>query len=263
MLQERERALIELAEAMRRPLLRGAMAVALATMSGLALITMLLAAVSFPASYQHSLTVPAAQLLADQRAMDQGVQRLQDEMTSSDHWEATFTDDEINGWLALELRKRFPALLPHTFQDPRVRIASGEAKLACRYLGHRPPTVITIAVDVQSTDEPNVLAVRLKKTQVGAVCGLTEIAVEKIDQAALRARIPVIWDDADGDPVAMVYLPESVLDHGRDVWIDTIQLRDGEVYVAGHSQSGERSSTTGTMAARRKLLHAPLMMSGM
>ena len=37
-------------------------------------------------------------------------------------WQTTITAEEINGWLAVDMVKNHPKLLPPTFHDPRVAI---------------------------------------------------------------------------------------------------------------------------------------------
>ena len=111
--------------------------------------------------------------LLEQRILD-----VYNAVQNEGEWRVTISDDQINGWLASQLPKQFPYLLPHHASDPRVRIQNDKAHLACQYSNGRMSAVLSMAVEAFATDKPNVVGVRIVTARIGAVPGLMGTAVE-------------------------------------------------------------------------------------
>ncbi len=164
-------------------------------------------------------------------------------------WDAVFTADQINGWLAVDMPRNYPGLLPNTFSDPRVAIQPGDITLACRYDGPELRAVLTISCDVYLSAS-NTVALRVK----GAHCGLMPLplgnVLEAISHTARELELPLEWRRSGGDPVAllsMAVLSGHLSAHQR-VELDTIELRDGELFVAGRTEHASRSPAAAVAA---------------
>ncbi len=153
------------------------------------------------------------------------------------HWDAVFTADQINGWLAVDMHRNHPGLLPESLSDPRISITPGDATLACRYQGPQLDAVLTISCDVYLSP-PSAIAIRIK----GAHAGLMPLPLGKVLDAiahtAQKLEIPLEWRRSGGDPVALLTLapPHNGSGDRRQIELDTIELRDGELYVAGRTE---------------------------
>ncbi len=179
---------------------------------------------------------PARQAEAGDR-LEKQVLDLRNEVRRDGHWEAVFTDEQINGWLAVDLPEKFPNTLPTGVSDPRIDIDPEQVQLACRYDSSKISAVISLAVDVHLTDEPNVLALRIRRARAGAL----PIPLNRwLDQATTKAHnagIQVRWEQRDGDPVALVTIPTDHEEYDeRLLRLETIELRDGELYLAGRTE---------------------------
>jgi hypothetical protein len=135
-------------------------------------------------------------------------------------------------------------LLPVEAIDPRVLIRPGRATLACRYRENGLETVMSIDVELYMA-EPNAISLRLCNARAGSIpVPLGEI-IEGLSQAATDANLDLRWLKADGDPVAIVrFLPPR--DEDDMVYqLETMELREGELYVAGRtSRGGSEQSPT-------------------
>ena len=195
-----------------------------------------------PQFYQQELHASEASLTAGGQQMEQHVLELLDDLHDEGdvhdegQWEATFSDDEINGWLAVDLKKEFPRLLPHRVHDPRVSISEEAAQIACQYKSPDLTVVLSMDVDAFVTDEPNVIGFRVHRARIGAVPGLEKMAKDEITRAARRSRIKLRWTEQDGVHVAMVTIPGDAVLKGHQVLIDKIELHEGAVHLAGRSQ---------------------------
>src|SRR5687768_16914905 len=84
--------------------------------------------------------------------LEQQVIELHNEVRQTGHWEATFTDEQINGWLAADLPGKFPNALPKGVSEPRVAIHPEEAQVACRYQSPKIETVFSMGVEISLTE---------------------------------------------------------------------------------------------------------------
>ena len=119
--------------------------------------------------------------------------------------------------------------------DPRVAIRPGELTLAYRAETDTFAGVVTVALDV-FLPEPNVVAVRIR----GARAGLNAVALEKHDRRDHEFRSEKWtsvsqWRQIKGDPVALFTLP-PLEDDNRRMRVETVQLGDGELYIAGTTE---------------------------
>jgi len=66
-------------------------------------------------------------------------------------------------------------------------------------------------------------------------------AIERITAAAEKADLELRWQQAEGDPVALVSIRPPRDEKKRVLRIESIKLGDGEVYLAGSSEGSEGS----------------------
>jgi hypothetical protein len=218
----------------------GAIAVALLAVSsgmGLGVLAIYRAARHEPEFYQQALqATPGLQARASD-ALERNLLELHNDARQQGRWQAVFTEEQINGWLATELPEKFPMLLPPGTQDPRVDVAPQRAQVACRYEQGNFSAVISFALDIALTDETNQLAIRVHKLRAGAIPVPLRRFLERIASAAHRAEIDLSWRQTEGDPVALVMVPVHHEDYAhREIYLETVELRDGEVFLAGRTE---------------------------
>lgn len=157
-------------------------------------------------------------------------------------WQSLFTADQINAWLALELAANYPDLLPGELRDPRVSIRRNEATIACRYASGEMAAVLSLTVDA-ALHKPNVLALRIRRARAGALPVPLAQVLDNISHAARELHLRLEWRKIQGDPVALITFSET-----RDDWLDglhlqTVELREGELFVAGTNGGADPSES--------------------
>ncbi len=188
-----------------------------------------------PEFYSNALATEPAALAAGRDRMLDRAATLASDVQKGGRWEAVFTAEEINGWLALELGSSEANCLPAEFRDVRVAIQPEGIMLACRYSHASAQSVLWAALEPYIA-EPNVLALRIRKVRAGRLPLPMKGVLRALSQAAERSSLPLEWRQADGDPVALVSLPVHSGDRAWLVHIDTLTLRQGELYLAGSSR---------------------------
>jgi uncharacterized protein YpmS len=188
-----------------------------------------------PEFYRVATAVdPIAQQQASHEMLQQAA-ALKNESRREGRWQAVFTAEQINGWLAVDLVENHPDALPETLRDPRVAIEPGRMMLACRFQQGRAGSVLALAVEPY-LPEPNVLALRISKARAGLMPMPLSEVLDQVSQAAVQAGLPVQWRQDGGEPVAWIPLPSLSENGEKRVQIDTLELRRGEIYLAGSTR---------------------------
>jgi hypothetical protein len=192
--------------------------------------------------YQQAIAAQPSQQQAHGQKMERRLLDLRNDVRQPGRFEAVFTDEEINGWLAVDLPRKFPRTLPSEVREPRVAIHPDQVQLAFQVESDSIAVVMHLALDVQLTDQPNVLAVRLHKAKAGMLPLPLDEWLEDIDTAAHGAGIPMRWTQQDGDPVALITIPVQHPEYeAQQIHLDTIELREGTIYLAGRAEEGPRT----------------------
>lgn len=167
--------------------------------------------------------------------MVQQVTALASDTQKDGVWEAVFTAEQINGWLAVDMPRNHPDLLPSSVSDPRVTIEPEQVRIACRANRGDWTGVVSVAVDVYLA-EPNVVALRIREARVGSLPLPLQGILDKISQEAAQTDIEIRWRQAEGDPVVEVLIPPPRDKDDKRVRIESLQLGEGRVYVSGSTE---------------------------
>ncbi len=157
---------------------------------------------------------------------------LASDLRRAGHWHTLFTAEQINAWLALELKTNYPELLPDEWRDPRISLREKEARIACRYINGELSTVLSLTLEAYLS-EPNVLALRIRSARAGALPVPLAKVLESISHAARELHLRLEWRKLEGDPVALISFPSPGRPASEQVNLEALELRDGELFVSG------------------------------
>lgn len=208
-------------------------AIGVAVTIALVLLGLYFAARHEPAFYREALEIDPAVL---EKASDDMLRRstaLASAVKKKGHWEALFTAEQINGWLAVDMVKNHADALPPTLHDPRVSIHEKQITIACRFEQGGVNSVLSLTVE-PSMPEPNVIALRIVKARAGLLPVPLAQVLDRVSQAARGMECRLEWRRTGGDPVAMLSFPDA--DDDQPISIESLRLGDGEIYVSGTTQ---------------------------
>jgi hypothetical protein len=152
-------------------------------------------------------------------------------------WRALFTAQQINGWLACDVPRNHPDLLPAEISAPCVAIDDHHVRIACRRETGGVDVVLSLELEVHLT-APNQFSVRFRRARAGAVPLPLASILDRITSAAHDLDLRLRWMQAGGDPVAVISVPPPRADEETRLSIDTLRLAGGELYLAGHTSDG-------------------------
>ena len=173
-------------------------------------------------------------------ALEKQALQLNSQIRKTDRWQARFTADEINDWLAADLPQKFPTALPPDVHSPRVAIEAEMIQFACQVQTPKFTSVVSLGVEPYVTSEPNVVALRVKQLRAGSLPLPLGQYLDKITEQCAEAGVPLRWSEEEGEPVALVTLPLVPEDfHNRLVRVEQIELTEGAMIVSGSSRPVE------------------------
>lgn len=185
--------------------------------------------------YRQALEVKPEVLAEGSRELESRATALYSDARKQGQWHALFKADQINGWLATQLSVNQDGEFPSNFRDPRVAISKDALTLGFRTNSGGVETVVTVDASVFLTQE-GAVAIRLMSVRAGALPLPVMRLADELAAACSTMSLPVRWTHQRGEPVALVELRSKPGDNEAQFFIDSLELGDGELYVAGHTE---------------------------
>ena len=206
---------------------------------------------SVPEFYELALAAdPVEQKYASNEMFNRSTRLIQD-VKKQKRWQASFTAEQINGFLAVDLQKKFPRMLPGEIRDPRVAIREDGLSLGCRYDNGSIETVLSVNMQVYLS-APDVVAVRIESARAGSLPLPLSKVLDSISAAARAAKWNVVWKQEDGDPVALLTVPPPRDASDQPITLESIELGEGEVYVAGSTGDAASVANQSGLSVKRQ-----------
>jgi hypothetical protein len=183
-----------------------------------------------PQRYERLLLANQSQQAAASTEMFNRAQRLIRDTKWPGKWRASFTADQINGYLAVDLKKQFADVLSGDISDPRVDVGERTITLFCRYAGSVGESVLSIELEPFLAGR-DVLGLRLVDARAGSLPLPSGRVREALSQAAAGADLAVRWVDEPEGLVALVTIPPTK--QGREVELTHVELAGDEIRLAG------------------------------
>lgn len=207
-----------------------------------------------PDFYRRKAAMPPERRRAEARHFVSHSLQLRNDIMNEPRWEAAFSDEEVNAWLAEDLVAEFADQIPPGVRDPLVAFEPGRAILAFK-LDDGPIRSLIWAVARVEVPEDNVVALTVEKIRAGALPVPAEGILDRLAAHARARGLDVRWErDDDGLPVAYVrYRPDR---RRADVILERLDLLDGRVRLAGRSHRARGTAALELTLPSRRTLQA-------
>ena len=184
-----------------------------------------------PDYYEQSLKIdPAIERQASDEMLEETAQLVSD-VQQPGQWEAVFTQEQVNGWLAVDLEENHAPSIPKGVEDPRVFLGEGSITLACQVDNDVLNGVVSVEADVY-VPEPGQLAVRLRSIHLGKVPLPQKYLIDHAESAAQRLGYPVHWAQQDGDAVLLLTIEDDPNEQ-TSYQLEAVVIEEGRIGLAG------------------------------
>ena len=221
----------------------------------LAIITATPVGVWLSLTYQPSYYRAMMQQSREQRQgrarkfVAQGLQ-LRNDICNEPTWEAVFSDQEVNAWLAEDLVTHFADHMPPEVHEPRVLFELDRIILAFGLHQRGFDSVITVVARPR-VPEGNTVELTLEKIRAGILPVPADSVLDRIVEYARYLGVDVEWMRRDGYPVVLIrYTPNLQRD---DVELEEVQIRTGQLRLAGRSDRTRGAFFRPVLPSRRVL----------
>jgi hypothetical protein len=206
---------------------------------------------TYQPSYYRAMTRASRAGRADQakKFVAQSLQ-LRNDICNEPAWEAVFSDEEVNAWLAEDLITHFADQLPPEVDEPRLLFEFDRITLAFQLHQRGIHSVITVVARPR-VPEGNTVELTLEKIRAGILPVPADNFLDRIIDYARSHGVDVQWSRKDGYPVVVMrYTPN--LDR-EDVRLEEVQIGNGQIRLAGRSDRAKGAFRTPTLPSRRVL----------
>ena len=201
----------------------------------LVLYLLYLSAQRAPKFYRESLEIAADLQESRNKVMLEKVRRLNNDIQKTDvPWEGGFSNEELNGYLAVEVRKASSNLFPPEVKEPRVIVRDRQLDFACRIEQGQLTGILHLAIDA-TMPEPNLLTLRLKRVALGRLPIAKGQPMQMLLDGLRKQGYTVTEGMQDGDPTLTIPLDFK---YGKDkqIHLESIELLEGGLRLAGSTE---------------------------
>jgi len=198
----------------------------------LVLYALYLSAQRPPRFYRDGLNVAVDVLQTRNKEMLRKIRLLNNDIQKTDDlWEGSFSNDELNGYLAVEVEKESSNLFPKGVKQPRLTVGDRRLDFACRIEEGSVSGILHLAIDATMV-EPNRLMLRLKHVALGRLPISKERPKRLLLDALQKQGYTVTEGTMDGDPTFTISLD---LSYGKDkaISLESVELLDGGLRISG------------------------------
>jgi len=203
-----------------------------------------------PDFYVRQVEIPPEVRRHDAKKFVAHGMRLRNAIMNEPRWEAAFSDQEVNSWLAEDLVTHFADQIPQGVHEPRVVFEPNRATFAFQLDQGPMRSVVWVVVSARMAEQ-NVLALTIEKIRAGVVPISAETFLEPITEHARARGLDIRWEQ-DGDlPVALIrYDPNA---KRRDVVLEKLEILDGRIRLSGRSDRSAGQAAALILPSRKAL----------
>lgn len=198
------------------------------------IVVALVAASRVPESFRGPAIAARPDAADAARRFVNGVSALHASFIREGSWEAAFTEDDVNCWLATDLPRNHRDLLPAGVTDPRIDLHPRRVEVSARLAvaGLRPVVTVDLGVRLR---EPNQLGVTVDDVRIGAIPLPGGPILAELRRRFDRLGMVTSVQRLDDRSVLVVYIPSTHESGGPSHWLESLSIADGSVAVAGRT----------------------------
>ena len=177
--------------------------------------------------------------------------QLRNDICNEPNWEAIFTDQEVNAWLAEDLVTHFADQLPSEVHEPRVALRGRPGHPGLPVRSGSAADSSSAVVARPHVPEGNVVELTLEKIRAGFLPVPADNVLDRIIEYARYHGIDVEWTRRGW--LSRRTGPLYAESRRDDVKLEEVQIQNGQIRLAGRSNRTRGAFLRPTLPSRRVL----------
>lgn len=142
------------------------------------------------------------------------------------------TQEQINGWLATQLKGNSRVSLPSGIESPRLILGTKRQTVYFTIVGSKFQSAISIQLSCTLTDQPNTVELKIESIHAGSLPIRLKRVFDEIESAMERSGVDFKWKPGTERTVANVRIPSRVrVKRERELQITDLDFHAGSVHV--------------------------------
>ena len=188
-----------------------------------------------PTFYQEALAVtPETQRQASEE-FTAATEEVVELIESKREWETSISEEQLNGWLAIDLQEMLRAQGITELEQPRCRIETDGLSLACRWKASGVGGVLLLECRPVYDADSESLTIELHRISSGLLSVPRSRWLEPVRRAIESSNLPVTWGVDQEPPSFEVDLSRIEASPGRRLTFESVELQEGAIVVSGSS----------------------------
>jgi hypothetical protein len=182
--------------------------------------------------YTAAMAISQEKLIEGNREFLNRASRFKNDVVKPGEWQLLLTDEQINGWFAIDLENNHPNALPKEIHDPRAKITP--QLISFGVMVDRKPFPVAASLDFSlKITNPRELMIRIITARVGNLPWSVEMIVAQIRHWAQEQGWTLRETTIGNDPVLLLSPPAT--DGRAELTFETLELREGEFFLRGRT----------------------------
>ncbi len=171
-------------------------------------------------------------------------------------WDMALSADEINAWLAVDLPRNHPQLLPRRVTQPRLVFEPGRVLAAAR-VGYGPLSAVASGRLAVVLHAPNQLTLTIEEARIGAVPLPTATLLRDLGRRLARLGLVTEIRPRDGGLKLEVFIPSTHDAGATSTWLESLAVQAGELLLAGQTRTAADGRPAAPADAGRPRTNSP------
>ena len=206
---------------------------ALTVLLAVTLATLLLAVKCKPAFYAKSLKVEQSVLVQKSKAAVEKTMGTFEKLKPTEtNWKTEYTEDEINGYLAVDLKRDYPKILPKEIKNPRIQLLDDQLEFACEIDSGSFSGVLDLGMKIQFPS-PNSCEIRFQKAKLGLLPFSNETIRDLLADGLRQSGAKVEIKEIEGEPAFVANFAIPLEEKKLLLLLENLSVQNGALSLAG------------------------------
>ena len=185
-----------------------------------------------PAIYEKELKRPLATYNEPVQEFLEAVDDIEENLRLGDDFDYEVTQEQINGWLATQLKGNSRVSLPSGIESPRVLLEGKSQMIYFTIVRPRFRAAISLKLETKLSDQPNTIELKIQSIHAGSLPIRLKRIFDEIESAMIRSGVDFKWKAGTERSVAIIHIPSKVrIKRERELQITELDFQPGSVHI--------------------------------